>query len=142
MTYSRDLLIAELERDEGNRGDLYYDTLGNPTIGIGHNLKARPLSQPEIDYIFGNDLAGVEMDLDRAFPWWRTLDDVRQRVLINLCFNLGISGLQTFHNTLAAIRDGDYASAAKGLRGSLWAQQVRARAERLAHMMATGTKPT
>ncbi|WP_338862872.1 hypothetical protein [Mycetohabitans rhizoxinica] len=27
--------------------------------------------------------------LDRHLPWWRSLDAVRQRVLINMAFNLG-----------------------------------------------------
>lgn len=150
MTYSRDLLIAELERDEGIRGDLYDDAtgktlkpgmmlVGNPTVGCGHNMLANPLSQPDIDRFLENDIASACLDLDKALPWWRSLDDVRQRVLLNLCFNMGVAGLQSFHNTLGAIRGDDYAAAAKGMRESLWAKQVGARAERLSKMMETGS---
>lgn len=148
-TYSRDKLIAELERDEGIRGDLYDDAtgkaitkgsvvIGNPTIGIGHCCSTNPLSQPEIEYIFQNDLAEVETDLTVNLPWWRTLDDVRQRALINLCFNLGINGLLGFKNTLKAIKDGNWPLAAIGLRGSLADHQEPARIERIAKMMETG----
>lgn len=150
MTYSRDLLVAELERDEGIRGDLYDDAtgktlkpgmtlVGNPTVGCGHNMLANPLSQPDIDRFLENDIASACLDLDHTFPWWRSLDDVRQRVLINMTFNMGVAGLLTFHDTLAAIKAGHWADAAAWMRLSLWAQQVGARAERLAHMMETGS---
>lgn len=149
MTYDRAKLVAELERDEGIRGDAYDDAtgktvtkgsvvIGNLTIGIGHNLSFRPLSQPEIDYIFNNDLASVETDLTMNLPWWRTLDDVRQRALINLCFNLGINGLLCFKNTLQAIKAGNWPLAAIGLRGSLADHQEPARIERIAKMMESG----
>jgi lysozyme len=36
-------LIAELRRDEGVRYSPYNDTKGIPTVGVGHNLNAKPL---------------------------------------------------------------------------------------------------
>jgi lysozyme len=75
---------------------------------------------------------------DRTLPWWRNLSPVRQRVLVNMAFNLGMVGLLTFKNTLGAMQNGSYAAAAAGMLSSKWATQVGVRAERLADMMRTG----
>lgn len=134
--------IAQLEReltlDEGKRNKVYKCTAGKNTIGIGRNLDDVGLSDDEIGYLLRNDINRVCADLDRELSWWRQMSDARQRSLANMAFNLGIGGLLKFKNTLVAMRAGDYKGAAAGMRASLWAKQVGARAERLAKMMEAG----
>jgi lysozyme len=84
-----------------------------------------------------NDVMHPVTWLDHHLPWCRRLDAVRQRVIINMAFNLG-GKLLTFANTLAMVQRGDYAAAADGMLASKWATQVGARAYRLATMMRTG----
>jgi lysozyme len=55
-----------------------------------------------------------------------------------MAFNMGISGLLEFHDTLAKIQTGDYTGAAKGMLQSKWATQVGDRAHRLAIQMESG----
>lgn len=133
-----DLFIAELERDEGKRSKPYRDTVGKITIGIGRNLTDVGLSDDEIYYLLRNDIARAEAGLDDKLPWWRTLDEVRQRVLANMALNMGINGLLGFKNTLRAVQEGRWDEAATGMLNSMWAKQVGARAMRLADMMRTG----
>ena len=135
---NRDLLTQELERDEGIRLKVYKDSLGIETIGIGRNLRDVGISKAEAYMLLGADIDSVERDLDRALPWWRQLSDNRQRVLANMCFNLGINRLLGFKNTLAAMKEGRYADAAEGMLASKWASQVGQRAVRLANMMKEG----
>lgn len=132
------VFFTELNRDEGSRNKPYKDTVGKLTIGIGRNLDDVGLSDDEIRYLCLNDIARVTIDLDTHLPWWRKLDDVRQRVLANMAFNMGIGGLLTFKNTLSAVQSGDYETASTRMMVSKWAKQVGKRAERLAFMMATG----
>ena len=134
----RDRLIRHLIRDEGLRLKPYVDTVGRTTIGIGRNLTDVGISEGEAYAFLENDLDKVEEALDRSLPWWRGLDAVRQEVLQNMAFNLGINGLLGFKNTLAAVKAGLWANAARGMRASRWAKQVGARAERLAAAMETG----
>jgi lysozyme len=133
-----DLLEKELTRDEGKKAKPYKCTAGKTTIGIGRNLDDVGLSEEEIRFLFKNDIARVCADLDKRLPWWKSLSEARQRVLANMAFNLGIEGLLGFKNTLAKMQAGDYVGAAGGMRASLWARQVGARAERLAQMMEAG----
>jgi lysozyme len=143
------LLVEELRFDEGVRYYPYKDTKGILTTGVGHNLQASPLpddwayplTDDLVDVLLQSDLQSVFDDLDSALPWWADLTDVRQRVIANMCFNLGLTKLLGFTNTLTAMRQGRYADAAHGMLNSAWASQVGNRAKRLAAMMQTGTKP-
>jgi lysozyme len=76
--------------------------------------------------------------LDNAIPWWSTLDDDRQNVIIDLAFNMGIKTLLTFHDTLAHIEAGEYDAAADAMASSRWATQVGQRAVFLENAMRTG----
>lgn len=140
------LLNKELRRDEGVEYTVYIDTVGVPTTGVGHNLNAKPLPEgwaypltdDQVDQLLADDVGDVFKDLDRVLPWWRNMSYARQRVLANMCFNLGIPRLSGFKNTLAAMEQGRYTTAAAGMMSSKWAEQVGKRAERLAEMMVTG----
>jgi lysozyme len=133
-----DLIYQELTRDEGRQLKMYSDSLGIQTIGIGHNLRDKPISERACRTIFDDDLNDSLEDLDKSLAWWRNLSEVRQRVLVNMCFNLGIHGLLEFRNMLNAALHGDFKTAAKEMLDSKWAKQVGARADRLARMMEEG----
>ncbi len=134
----REALAAGLRLDEGVRRFPYTETVGKLTIGVGRNLSDRGLSDDEIDYLLQNDITLVIDDLNRALPWWVELSPVRQRVLANMAFNLGLSRLKGFTRMLSAMRRKDFAAAAQEMRSSKWAEQVGARAERLARLMEAG----
>ena len=159
MSHSADMnmdaIISELELDEGVRLSPYRCTAGFLTIGVGrnldtnkltaeelafvgHNCRTKPITKEQSDYLLKNDIEKVCADLMKFLPWWAYLGDVRKRVLVNMAFNLGASGLLKFTNTLALIRSGSYAQAAAEMVKSKWAKQVGKRADRLANMMRTG----
>lgn len=131
-------LYEQLKLHEGKKNKPYKDTVGKLTIGIGRNLDDRGITEEEIVFLFGTDVALVEKELDKNLKWWRDMSEVRQRVLVDMCFNLGITKLLTFKNTLEAMRTKRYEDAASGMLNSLWAKQVKGRAVRLANMMRTG----
>lgn len=133
-----DVLMAELKRDEGIRLKPYRDTVGKLTIGVGRNLDDVGISPEEATALLQNDIANVTKALDGALPWWSGLDEVRQRVLANMAFNMGIRTLLTFKQTLGHVQAGRYLEAAQAMLQSKWSQQVGPRAERLAVMMRDG----
>lgn len=145
-------LIDELVRDECRDGKPalkpYRDSVrtvkypqGILTIGIGRNLEDNGITAEEAYHLCHNDIRGVEADLDHACPWWRQLDEVRQRVLANMCYNMGIDRLLKFHLMLAALSDGDWKRAATEMKASAWYAQVGVRALRLETAMVTGAMP-
>lgn len=137
----RQKLEENLIRDEGERLFPYYDTVRKLTIGIGRNLTDRGISQEESRFLLASDIKSHLGELDKSIPWWRGLDEVRQRALANMAFNLGVPTLLTFRNTLVALQNGNWDEAAAHAKNSTWRGQVGLRAERIIHMFRTGTDP-
>ncbi len=134
----RDRLAADLIRDEALRLKPYVDTVGKITIGVGRNLSDRGISEPEARVLLANDMTAVLGDCGTAFAWWNELDEVRQRVVANMGFNLGVPRLLEFQRMLLAIEQTKFNAAADEMLGSTWAKQVGQRAVRLAGAMRTG----
>ena len=159
MKYDSEKLLDELIAHEGMVLTVYKDTLGIDTIGIGRNLQDRGISKEELDhmdiphidliyrdgiteadarYLAKNDVRIVEDELLRAHPCVDRLDAVRQLVLIDMAFNMGVPRLCKFKKMWAAIHDEDFMIAAKEMLDSRWANQVKSRSTKLAHAMHTG----
>ncbi|MCG3134208.1 MAG: hypothetical protein HMLKMBBP_01500 [Planctomycetes bacterium] len=140
---------CQLIQHEGFVPHAYQDSLGWWTIGIGRLIDKRKgggITREEALYLLRNDIEEKVEDLDYHLPWWRKLDGVRQRALLDMAFNLGIAKLLTFKTTLSLIKAGNYEDAATAMLQSKWARQVGLRpgqrAHRLASMMRTGEPPT
>jgi lysozyme len=133
-----DKLTAQLTKHEGFKTFPYTDTVGKLTIGIGHNLTDRGLTKSQIVAIFKDDVSEVTQFLDLKLPWWKSLDDVRARVLADMTFNL-MGKILDFKGMLGAIQKSDWEDAAKHLENSLFYKQVGIRGKNLAHMLRTGT---
>lgn len=124
---------------EGFRSHPYQDTAGKLTIGYGRNLDSVGLSILEAEVLLDHDLANAEQECIKAFdPWFRDLNDARQRVIVEMTLNLGLSRLFGFGRMLNAVKGRHFAAAADEMLKSKWATQVGARAVRLAEAMRTG----
>lgn len=137
----RDELAADLIRDEGVVLHAYQDHLGFWTIGCGRLIDQRRgggITHDEAMMLLQHDIDRVCAELDEAIPWWISHSDNRRRVLASMAFQLGVAGLLSFRNTLAAVRRQDYEAAAEGMLRSRWATQTPVRARRLADLMRAG----
>lgn len=133
----KDLLILH----EGTERYPYEDTVGKVTIGVGFNLTDVGLFPEEIDFILENRIKKTKEEVQAAFPWFDSLNEVRQAVVLDMAYNMGLGTLKQFRNTLAYIQEGNYTNAARNMLMSKWAGQVKGRAKRLARMMETGLWP-
>ena len=129
----------QLVRHEGLRLKPYRCTSGKLTIGFGRNLDANGISQTEAFMLLEHDILQCEMQILAEIPKiYLQLDEVRKSVLLNMCFNLGVSGLLGFKNTLEFIKAGDWERAANNMLVSRWAKQVGRRAIELSELMRKG----
>lgn len=134
----KELLI----RHEGMVLLAYEDTVGKITVGVGRNLDDVGLTKEEAIYLLNNDMDRVEKEVRITFTWFEGLDEVRQNVVLNMVFNLGINRFSKFINTINAIKHGSYVTAADEMLDSKWARQVGHRADELSEMMRTGAYPS
>ena len=101
---NRQLLLEQLERHEGLRLKPYRDTVGKLTIGYGRNLDDRGISEDEAGFMLDNDIDLVVAELERM-PLFLSLNPVRQVVLANMAFNMGMPTLLTFRRMLGALAE-------------------------------------
>ena len=145
-------IIKRLEFHEGCVLKPYICPAGKKTIGIGHNVEARPFTDEEkkaigdwekgitknMAYmICRNDVNLCLKDL-KTLPFWKQLDEERQYALIDICFNIGFAGLKKFKKMLKALAVKDYLTASTELLDSKYATQTGKRAKRIAKLIKTG----
>lgn len=133
-------LKSDLMRDEALRLEPYHDTAGKLTIGYGRNLDDNGISEAEAEAMLVNDMVGILDDLDRAFPWWRTLPEPAARALANMAFNLGLPRLKGFVKMLDALMFEEFNRAANEALDSRWAGQVGSRAPRIAALYRSANR--
>ena len=156
---NRERMVTQLLLHEGLRLKPYRDTVGLLTVGVGYCIDKRGIKP--LEAVIGRRFEGsltrdeailvLKADIDRfeaaalkAFPHYAKLDEVRQRVCLDMAFNMGY-GAMAFKKTIALIERREWIKAGDEMMKSKWADDVGDgwggefdRAERLTSMMKTG----
>lgn len=136
-----------IKRHEGLRLEPYKCPAGHWTVGYGHNLEVHGEPIPEritidqAEEYLNEDIADATRDCKQRIACFNELDEVRQAVLIDMCFNMGIWGLLTFKRMLKWVSKAFWGQATIEMLNSKWAEQVGHRAVTLANMMGSGEWP-
>lgn len=136
--FMNEKLMYRLIEEEGMKLKPYRCPAGKLTIGVGRNLEDKGLSNEEALFLLQNDIIEAVKELKKAFLFFDSLNETRQIVLIDMCFNLGINGLKKFKKMIKALENKDFSLASKEMLSSCWAKQVGARARSLALLMEMG----
>ncbi|KAK3597185.1 hypothetical protein CHS0354_003683 [Potamilus streckersoni] len=140
-----DQLRQELINDEGYKEEIYEDTTGNPTFGIGHKITrkdpefGKPLgtrvSKERIEEAFKADVKAAIESCCKLFNNFQNLPKEVKLIILNIRFNLGHTGLAKFAKFRDAVNIGDWEKAADEMEHSIWFNQVPNRAKRLVERM-------
>jgi lysozyme len=133
MTNLKDRIKAH----EGCRHTPYKDSEGFLTVGYGRNLDAVAFTDAEIDLMFENDFARAKQGAETFFVY-QDLNEERRGVLIEMIFQMGVSGVGKFKKFLRAAQARDWEGAANEMLDSKWAVQTRGRAMELANIFRSG----
>jgi len=139
MNMSR--LRKQLKIDEGVKYEVYLDSLGLKTCGIGHLIRkgnkeynlpvGAPISEERVEELFKKDIEIVIEDCHEVFGWFDHFGDQLQEVIANMMFNLGINRFRGFKKFIQAIHVKDFKKASIEMEDSKWFRQVGNRAKRL-----------
>ena len=143
-----ELCKQEIKRHEGEVLKIYEDSLGYKTLGIGHLCQPEDpeyswevgtkVSEEVVDMYFENDFYKHLAETIHVFGTeeaFYNLPEPIQRVLVNMCFNLGGTRLSKFKNMLAACRSHNWQEMARQMQDSRWYYQVGRRSQELQRMV-------
>ena len=126
-----------IKKHEGLILKPYKCSAGKLTIGYGRNIEDNGITLSEAEQMLNNDIQNCYAECIKL-KCWNALNEARQAVLLDMCFNLGISRLKNFKKMLAALERGEYKTAATEMLDSNWAKQVKGRATELSEIMKKG----
>ena len=133
MNYDR--LKEQIKHHEGFRSKVYKDTLGFDTIGYGFAIKDLRLDEGISSIILERKLAQLIIRCFNKFHWLSKQPSTVQEVVINMCYQLGVTGFSKFRKTIEFIKGEDYIMAGKEMLDSRWAKQTPNRANELSEIM-------
>lgn len=140
-----EIIKEDLIKHEGFKDEIYLDTEGLATFGIGHLVTeddmehgwpvGTPVTPERIDNVFEEDLVIAITDANVLFLNLDSQPDQVQRVVVNMAFNLGRNRLGKFKKMITAVNEGNYTEAANQMVDSRWYNQVGNRSIELENWM-------
>ena len=136
------LFIVQLCMEEGVRLDVYSDSLGNLTVGVGHLVK-KGSSLTHGDFIsLVQCVDFLEEDMQTAYNdclhlWsnFALFPDEVQLILCDMMLNMGMSRLSKFKKMRAFVTLQAWQNVADEMENSRWYMQVGIRATNLVQRM-------
>lgn len=128
--------LSHLRKREGYRNVVYRDSLGKPTVGVGHLVK--PSDNLKVGDKISDDqvMAFLEKDSSHAFEAAQKqaaelgVTDPRFVIALgSVNYQLGTGWRKKFPSTWAEMKDGNFAKAADKLETSLWNKQTPVRVD-------------
>ena len=114
---------------EGAKRRIYKCPAGFWTLGVGHNLEELPISERAINIILEDDIELIRTELSYSIKnnfsiSLKDLSDVRQEILINMAFNMGVPRLMKFKKTFSFIKNLDFFNASIEMLDSSWWKEL------------------
>ena len=133
-------LLDEIKKHEGYRKSVYKCTEGYDTIGYGFAIKDLELTEDVCDIILQQKLDKLNKILNERFCWYPLSPLAIQDVVINMCYQLGVSGFSKFKKTIYYLETEQYEEASSEMLDSLWAKQTPNRAKELSNIVESVVK--
>ena len=128
-------IINSIKAHEGYEPMVYQCTEGHDTIGVGFKVADLKLSEKVCDLILEEKLNDLIPRIERKLSWFRYAKDEVKLVIVNMSYQMGLSGVLKFKRALAALELENWDLAATEMLDSLWARQTSRRANELADLI-------
>ena len=119
-------LKSKLIESEGLRNDVYYDTRGILTVGIGHKV----IFSDKLKFGEKDSAAALQAAINQSNELtksYRTIDFIVALAEVN--YQLGIYWYTKFPTTYELLKSGKWQQAVQNLKNSAWAKQTPVRVE-------------
>ena len=124
-------LIESIKKHEGYVGIVYKDSLGIDTIGYGFAIKDLELDADICDIILERKIKELQSRVDLKFNWFRYMPQEIKDIVMEMCYQLGVTGFSKFKKTIAYLQNKQWQEASVEMLDSLWAKQTPNRAKEM-----------
>ena len=124
-------LVERIAQNEGFESKPYKCTEG--VLTIGHGLTY--ITEEESLHILAGRISKLHLKLLDNIDWYKDLPPEIQGVIIEMCFQMGTTGMLKFKKMIANMKDRNWKGAADEMLDSLWAKQTPNRAKQLAEIV-------
>jgi lysozyme len=150
MNLEMSMALELVKEAEGFYPNTYHCPTDKLTQGYGRNLEVHPLTEEEklelnqdgtvSEFIASKwalkELQECEEKLMSNIIYQKQTE-VRKAVLLDMCFNIGYSGLMKFKKMWFALGDRDYTTASREMKDSKYYTDVKSRGKRNVTIMAS-----
>ena len=126
-------LIDSIKKHEGYVGVVYKDSLGIDTIGYGFTIKDLELDADICDIILERKIKNLQDRVKNKFSWYKYMPPEIQDVVMEMCYQLGVTGVSKFRKTIAYLQNKEFKNASIEMLDSRWAKQTPNRAKELSN---------
>ncbi len=131
-------LKKRIKKNEGFSYTAYKDQLGNPTIGYGHLIKPNEKylflnkqNKTKLNKLFEEDFNKALVSFNKHFNKPKIRSKKNNELIIEMIFQIGISGVLNFKKMIKQIENNNNHLAALEMLDSLWYLQTPRRVESL-----------
>ena len=128
--------LSHLKSREGSRNKVYLDSLGKPTVGIGHLLTNEERKKYKVGDIVPQNILDNWLEQDSNKAWEAALTQAKElgindikfiESLASVNFQLGINWFKEHKKTWSYLKQKDYSNAADEAANSTWFKQTPVR---------------
>ena len=106
-------LIESIKEHEGYVGVVYKDSLGIDTIGYGFAIKDLELDEDICEMILERKLKNLNDRVRVRFEWYRYMPPQIQDVIMEMCYQLGVTGFSKFKKTILFLQNKQFHDASQ-----------------------------
>ena len=128
-------LLKRIKHHEGFRKSVYKCTEGFDTIGYGFAIKDLELDEDIAEEILMRKVEKLIKRVRSKFDWLDSVPHEVQGVLVEMSYQMGLSGVSKFKKALHAMQMFQWKLAADELLDSRWAKQTPNRAKELSDII-------
>ena len=128
-------LLERLKENEGYSSTVYQCTEGFDTIGYGFAIKDLVINREIASMILTEKIEKRIALLKESLDWFNILPPEIQSVVIEMTYQLGVSGFLKFKKAINHMKNKEWQLAADEMLDSKWAKQTTNRANRLADIV-------
>ena len=133
-------LIENIKESEGFRDKVYKCTEGYDTIGYGFAVKDLVMDEDIAEMILQRKVDALIARIEYNMPFVKDLPESVKDVVVEMCYQMGLSGFMKFKKTIAFLRLGKYQEASVEMCDSRWFNQTPNRALKLAKIVKEAGK--